>query len=301
MKIGRNAPCPCGSGKKYKKCCLRKSVTPHSTLHYRRLSKTLDKLMKRLIAHAESVFGEMVVSFAMHEFFMWPDPAEGPNEEDVERAAALFWPWLVFNWEYDRIEDEEGILNGPEGSTVAELYAEKKRVAPQSDEGRMIVAANRKPYSFMEVTNLKPGESVHVKDLLTGAEATVQEELGSGVLQTGDILFGRVARVDDVGFFLGLSGFVMPPRMKPNVIALRRKISRRSGKVTADDLYDWDLEISQVFWHADRLLHSPPELRNTDGDPIEFHKLIYDIDSPGPAVEETRLPLRGRDPRRNTG
>lgn len=22
MKIGRNAPCPCGSGKKYKQCCL---------------------------------------------------------------------------------------------------------------------------------------------------------------------------------------------------------------------------------------------------------------------------------------
>src|SRR5690554_5355147 len=24
MKIGRNDPCPCGSGKKYKKCCLGK-------------------------------------------------------------------------------------------------------------------------------------------------------------------------------------------------------------------------------------------------------------------------------------
>ena len=24
MSIGRNAPCPCGSGKKYKKCCARK-------------------------------------------------------------------------------------------------------------------------------------------------------------------------------------------------------------------------------------------------------------------------------------
>ncbi|MBP9521733.1 MAG: SEC-C domain-containing protein [Enterococcus sp.] len=23
-KIGRNDPCPCGSGKKYKKCCLGK-------------------------------------------------------------------------------------------------------------------------------------------------------------------------------------------------------------------------------------------------------------------------------------
>jgi preprotein translocase subunit SecA len=24
-KIGRNEPCPCGSGKKYKKCCLEKN------------------------------------------------------------------------------------------------------------------------------------------------------------------------------------------------------------------------------------------------------------------------------------
>ena len=24
VKVGRNAPCPCGSGKKYKKCCIRK-------------------------------------------------------------------------------------------------------------------------------------------------------------------------------------------------------------------------------------------------------------------------------------
>lgn len=27
MKIGRNDPCPCGSGKKYKYCCLNKGVT----------------------------------------------------------------------------------------------------------------------------------------------------------------------------------------------------------------------------------------------------------------------------------
>jgi len=36
-KIGRNDPCPCGSGKKYKKCCLKKSLdhrirTPKMTL-----------------------------------------------------------------------------------------------------------------------------------------------------------------------------------------------------------------------------------------------------------------------------
>lgn len=26
VQVGRNAPCPCGSGKKYKKCCWRKAA-----------------------------------------------------------------------------------------------------------------------------------------------------------------------------------------------------------------------------------------------------------------------------------
>jgi len=30
-KIGRNAPCPCGSGKKYKKCCLPQEKETSST------------------------------------------------------------------------------------------------------------------------------------------------------------------------------------------------------------------------------------------------------------------------------
>ena len=31
-KIGRNDPCPCGSGKKYKKCCLGQSRKKHWSL-----------------------------------------------------------------------------------------------------------------------------------------------------------------------------------------------------------------------------------------------------------------------------
>ncbi|MGD9368557.1 MAG: type I methionyl aminopeptidase [Desulfobacteraceae bacterium] len=32
-KIGRNDPCPCGSGKKYKKCCMNKSTVSRSRYH----------------------------------------------------------------------------------------------------------------------------------------------------------------------------------------------------------------------------------------------------------------------------
>ena len=35
VKIGRNEPCPCGSGKKYKKCCIKKSSK--NTYEYKRI------------------------------------------------------------------------------------------------------------------------------------------------------------------------------------------------------------------------------------------------------------------------
>ena len=32
-KVGRNDPCPCGSGLKYKKCCMAKGVSPRAQIH----------------------------------------------------------------------------------------------------------------------------------------------------------------------------------------------------------------------------------------------------------------------------
>jgi preprotein translocase subunit SecA len=34
-KIGRNDPCPCGSGKKYKYCCMRKGLSPEEIIAQR--------------------------------------------------------------------------------------------------------------------------------------------------------------------------------------------------------------------------------------------------------------------------
>ncbi len=46
-KIGRNDPCHCGSGKKYKKCCLEKDEKE-------RYLKTLNKLNENIEDSAES-------------------------------------------------------------------------------------------------------------------------------------------------------------------------------------------------------------------------------------------------------
>jgi hypothetical protein len=286
MKIGRNAPCPCGSGKKYKKCCLDKNITPPEALDYRRFSKVLGELMPSLIDHGFSVFGQAVHGLAMAEFFGWPDPEALPDEKTVERMEMLFWPWFVFNWEFDSLDFEDSPPEVPEGTTIAELYLESQRLDPQSPVGKLIHAANRVPYSFLEIISVQPGKSLHIKDVMTGADMIVQERTGSEMLSKGDIVYGRIARIDDVGMFLGLSAVVLPPGIKPQLINLRRSLSGESKKLSNYELYDWDLEIREFFLEIDRMLHCRPELRNTDDDPMEFHKLTYEVDSAELAVEK---------------
>ena len=285
MKIGRNKPCPCGSGKKYKKCCLNKSVTPPEALHYRRLSEVHDKLWPKLADYGADVFGEMAPQVAFAEFLGWPDPEDVPDEEAFDRASHLFWPWYIFNWEYCALDDQDGLLEGPEDRTITELYLQKKKIDPESLEGRFLMAANRSPYSFHEIISTDVGHTVTIRDVLTGRKVLVQERLGSESMQKGDIIFGRAVLVDDVGMFLGLSPFKIPPGVKPEVIRLRRHFSSGGGMLSAQDLYEWDLEIRGLYWALDQRLHTMPKMVNTDGDPMEFHKLIYDIESAELAVK----------------
>ncbi len=64
MKTGRNAPCPCGSGKKYKNCCLN---TKASFSIYQKLLATLFALI---------ILGGLVSAIAA---FRSHEPASGPK------------------------------------------------------------------------------------------------------------------------------------------------------------------------------------------------------------------------------
>ena len=50
-KTGRNDPCPCGSGKKYKKCCLPK----HEAAERERLAEEQARRDERAAAHRSSI------------------------------------------------------------------------------------------------------------------------------------------------------------------------------------------------------------------------------------------------------
>ena len=278
MKTGRNQPCPCGSGKKYKKCCLSKAATPSQELYYRRLSESHGRLVDRLVNHAGRIYGDKAVHVAMHEFLLWPEEEDEISEEMLDRAGPLFWPWYAFNWEYDKM-DAEVELTGPEGRTVAELYAEKHGDKLDTLERRLIECVNRRQYSFLEVQSVDKGSGMTLQDILTGLRMNVQERTGSQYVQPGDILFGRAVEVDGVGMLIGLSQTLIPPGRKTEIIQLRKRLRHGDVIINDDTLYEWDTEIRQLYFNIDRSLHTLPRMQNTDGDALEFHNLIYEVSS----------------------
>jgi hypothetical protein len=69
-RVSRNAPCPCGSGKKYKHCCLRKDAEAHSPRPSPRITDLDGKPKKR------------------PEFPMGTVALYGPNDKVTTKIAA---------------------------------------------------------------------------------------------------------------------------------------------------------------------------------------------------------------------
>ncbi len=278
MKIGRNAPCPCGSGKKYKKCCLPKerAAAPSNSLYARRLSETFEKVMEKLIDYAVGVFGQEAIGVAMDEFLAMPDEEDEISREMLERAEVPFWPWFVFNWYYDPGEALME-LPGPEGVTVAELYLEKKKKKLNALEKLFIENVNRTLYSFWQVLGTDKGRGIKLKDVFRGIVIDVVEDTASKYVETGDILFGRAVMVDKVGMLVGVGPALIPPSFKTEMINLRKVMAPGKGPVDDEVLYDWDMEIRELYFWIDHQLHTPPENVNTDGHRLESHRLVYEI------------------------
>lgn len=55
MKPGRNDPCPCGSGKKYKKCCLQAGETEDAAWREARITSDLTaEALQRFVGIGQS-------------------------------------------------------------------------------------------------------------------------------------------------------------------------------------------------------------------------------------------------------
>jgi hypothetical protein len=154
MPPRRNDPCPCGSGRKYKQCCLPReeaqAVADSGWLRMRRVEGELDR---RLTEHLARHYGPGAVEEAWAAFTLWREPPASLDE--WPEADSSFPSWLLYEWEPEQRERPDGVVRP--AMSVAEHYAEHQGPRLDSYERRYIEAVRSEPVTFYLVKATVPG------------------------------------------------------------------------------------------------------------------------------------------------
>jgi len=288
MKIGRNDLCPCGSGKKYKKCCLGKNS--RDDLQYRRISKTQQGLITKIQDYFSKELGNDLFSAGINDFFLYDDIEL--DEDLLEEFAPVFWPWFFYNMIFFEPDIKELGVSGliSPNTTIAEMFLQSKSPELDDLEMQLLHAANRKIFSFYEVQEVKPGRGFHATDLFRGDEHQITDIEGSKGLQTGDIIYSLVISVQGIDMVVGNDQYKYPPNYKLAVLDFKDKYFNENEFLTNEELLDFDFEIRELYMDMHDALFERPQMVNTDGESLSPRTLYYDIDSPEDAFQAL-LPL----------
>ena len=289
-KVGRNDPCPCGSGEKYKKCCLANEVTPVASLTWLKMRRTEGELSPTLLKHADKFYGREALVEAWDEFSLWKDvPIMDPGAQP--ELDNTFLPWFMFNWIPNNAEVKES-GHFPE-MPVAMHYLETKSSRLDIFQQRFIKEICSQPYSFFMVTDVDPGVSLTLRDLILGREIMVHERQASATLPKASIIFTRIITMDDASIMVGCAPTVIPPTYHNYFIDFRENMAKRNPNYDQSILLEYDLELRTMYYEIREELSNPalPQLRNTDGDELQLTKLYYTLTCPPRQAMDALIPL----------
>ncbi len=269
MKTGRNEPCPCGSGRKYKQCCLatqQAAPTEPDALSSRRLRRVLQGFPPLLVEYALAR-APQVDPWAL---FCRASTAFETVPADI--IDDLFLSWVCYSW-----VPPVGPAGAAPCGAWAYLVQYGKRLDPLLLE--YLQSALRSPYSYYQVRSVRPGGRFEMVDLLDLQIMQVHEDNADDGLSEGSICFGKIVPVGDIAVIDALFGWSLRSDSKPAIVELRTQLplldraERASPAITAMML----AHLGQ--WLEGKLLPTEPMLCNRHGDEIDRQVLRYEIDS----------------------
>ena len=252
---GRNDPCWCGSGKKYKKCHLDSDETPQSAApampsEYQALRNRLGKFLAAMTTKRDT-------RLAQEEFF-GDDPVEG------DQAPPLI-DWMMHDWVPPRL-----------GHTIMREYLLKHGASLAPHERELVEAWSLSYVGLYEVREVKVGSGIEVKDLVTGEIFFVHDVNMSKRLVRWDGLLARVVPGERGHEFSGV-GITVPRQQLEPLRAWMEEDRLRTGM-------PWPEYLKR---NLPRIRRQPEKLRtewiealklsNTDGDEILFSKAVYRV------------------------
>ena len=281
-KTGRNDPCPCGSGKKYKRCCLSNTtlaIPGPETLDtpWSRQRDASDRLTADLMRHFKRDFGDDALN-AWADFNQDHDPV---SLSEMPHELSIFSPYVLFEWDPERPLRRSA--QKPKGGVVVTAYLKRAANRLSALELLILEQAIARPVSFYEIVRVHPGRGVVLRDLLIGEETEIEEHSGSEMMRSGDVLYAQLWILPEVATLGRLAPIPIPPDRKVEIIKLRtelqRKIKKQNRELAAADLTRYADKIRTIYLDIRDALTKPPKLQNTDGEPFLSHKLHFNTQS----------------------
>jgi hypothetical protein len=212
---GRNEPCWCGSGKKYKKCHL---AADEEEARERRMDAESEppaaslqgKVLNDVMLASGEWHRKSDLRTAARLYFETDEPVEQEDE-----VAARFTEWVLLDYRDART-----------GQTAVENYLRTRSGKLTDIEREMLESLRDARYSVYRVTRTEPASGVHLHDLCTGTELFVHE--ASADLAESEVLAARVQYVG--GRYVFVTPWVsVPESAAATLMATLEEESRDAG------------------------------------------------------------------------
>jgi hypothetical protein len=235
--IGRNEPCPCGSGKKYKKCCLDRDE--EFAARQREQMSATPRALDWLAQHYPDEMAEAV------QFDYFGDPPE----EEMQALEALpphFQEMLQINIGEWTLADARIEVKGKKVPVRELLLGPGGPLLPAAGKDWLRRLGERS-LNLYEVREARPGEGLLLSDLLRPEEPAVwvDERGASQSLVRWDVLGARLVRQGSGGV---LSGAAYPFVREEGLACRDEILEEMAGE-------DWDSEIAREVVGGQITLH----------------------------------------------
>lgn len=195
--IGRNDPCPCGSGKKYKHCHL--PIEEAARAEQMLLRRAVDTLLPKVVDAAREI--PAVVPAALQRYWNGKYSAEQLAElDDLEdRGADRFLTWLAFDY---RLDDGRTLIERlSDDPSTLELTEAEQKLLPHWPGVTL---------SAYVVKTLRKGQDIQAADLLAERTYTIADSAASRRLEVGDVVVGHLLPAGDTYIIGGAAAHLTP-------------------------------------------------------------------------------------------
>lgn len=181
-KLKRNDPCYCGSGKKYKQCHLK--IDQAAEQEKRALTEATRFLRRDLLKFSrdEQFAGDFAQALPRY----WNGLYTIENAEEMSQEEALrFFDWFMFDYQ---LENGRYLINHYVESRYEDLSSVQQAVLDQWKDADPSAAYELVGYD---------GQTLHLKNFLTGETVDAWEATGRGIVQVGEVILTRLVPVQE--------------------------------------------------------------------------------------------------------